>query len=138
MTPAGSERGALVSASGVQHSDAIRCISTTRDSSSVVTGDYGSRLCLWDCNALGLPVATLRSHSPVNAIDGASLVGGPEVVVGGRDGEVLVFDLRAPEGPVAGMKPATESGRSPECWTVAFGSPGEPSHDDWYSLATTR
>lgn len=65
----------------------------------------------------------------IDAIGGGNMIGcgAPEIVTGGADGFVKVFDLRQQKSPVACMsasstkeneKPATFSR---ECWTVAFG-----------------
>ena len=46
--------------------------------------------------------------------------GAPELVTGGRDGCVRLWDPRVPD-PVLGLEPgAGETAR--DCWTVAFGN----------------
>lgn len=64
------------------------------------------------------------AHSHVNAIDGCGGLGigggAPELVTGGRDGVVKLWDPRMAE-PILSIEPAAgESGR--ECWSVAFGN----------------
>lgn len=70
------------------------------------------------------PVFHASAHKGlVNALDGVGGLkgsGAPEVVTGGRDGRVLVWDPRQASAPVAAMEPG--HGEVPrECWAVAFG-----------------
>ena len=63
-------------------------------------------------------------NSIVNCIDGCGGLGigsgAPELVTGGRDGAVRLWDPRLPE-PVLSLEPAAgEAAR--ECWSVAFGN----------------
>ncbi|KAF0309350.1 WD repeat-containing protein 92 [Amphibalanus amphitrite] len=60
----------------------------------------------------------------INSLDGVGGAGrqqgAPELVTGGRDGSVKVWDVRQ-EVPVAVMEPAEGEPRR-DCWTVAFGN----------------
>ena len=47
--------------------------------------------------------------------------GAPELVTGGRDGCVKVWDVRQKAEPVADMSPA-EGTEIRDCWSVAFGN----------------
>lgn len=62
--------------------------------------------------------------SMVNAIDGCGGLniggGAPEIVTGGRDGAVRLWDPRLPT-PVIALEPA-EGQVARECWSVAFGN----------------
>ena len=64
------------------------------------------------------------AHSEIiNTIDGAGGLaqeGSPELVTGGRDGAVRVWDTRQTEYPVARMEPV-EGEAKRDCWAVAFG-----------------
>ncbi|CAG0897899.1 unnamed protein product [Darwinula stevensoni] len=91
----------------------------------IATGDFKGVLNIWDIESLKEPVYTAKAHADiVNAIDGvAGLgigVGAPEVVTGGRDGTVKVWDPRQKDDPVVSIEP-NEGERRRDCWTVAFG-----------------
>lgn len=62
--------------------------------------------------------------SMINAIDGCGGLnvggGAPELVTGGRDGAVRLWDPRLPTAVIA-LEPA-EGQTSRECWSVAFGN----------------
>eukprot|EP00968_Pinguiococcus_pyrenoidosus_P029342 scaffold8507_cov277-Pinguiococcus_pyrenoidosus.AAC.3 len=65
-----------------------------------------------------------QAHSGIvncmDAIGGMGIgYGAPEIVTGGRDGCVRVWDPRVPE-PVVSLEPEEELGR--DCWTVSFGT----------------
>ena len=68
---------------------------------------------------------TAQAHkSIINAIDGCGGLnvgsGAPEIVTGGRDGCVRVWDPRVPD-PVVSLEP-DEGEAIRDCWTVAFGN----------------
>eukprot|EP00959_Pyramimonas_sp_CCMP1952_P415572 8707783-Pyramimonas_sp.AAC.1 len=68
----------------------------------------------------------LQAHAGiVNAIDGiggqAKGYGAPELVTGGRDGRVAVWDTRQADAPVTVFEPA-DMKNIRDCWTVAFGN----------------
>ncbi|KAG6554193.1 hypothetical protein Mapa_004109 [Marchantia paleacea] len=99
-------------ASSVEH----RCLAT---------GDYKGKLCTWDLEDLSLPVFHTKAHeSIINAIDAIGGLGvgngAPEIVTGGRDGRVLVWDPRQKDVPAASFEPA--SGGARDCWAVGFGN----------------
>lgn len=48
--------------------------------------------------------------------------GAPEIVTGGRDGCVKIWDVRQKERPVAVLEPEMGQNRH-DCWAVAFGNP---------------
>ena len=60
-----------------------------------------------------------------NSIDGIGgkgpEYGAPEIVTGGADGCVRVWDPRQ-EAPVVSLEPAETEVVKPDCWTVAFGN----------------
>ncbi len=63
-------------------------------------------------------------HKVVNSVDGAGAEGqgyGPcELVTGGRDGCVSVWDPRQ-KTPVVTLEPV-ETEVTPDCWSVSFGN----------------
>lgn len=99
---------------------------------SLATGSQSGYLQTWDLERLAAgPTWDVKAHaSLVHAIDG---VGGrcdghgaPEIVTGGMDGCVRVWDPRQRDAPVAAFEPpaAGDDGAGAprrECWAVAFG-----------------
>jgi hypothetical protein len=105
-------------------------------------GDYRGALSILDLSRAGAPgagagaagaapaagavvwEAPAAHASIVNAIDGCGGLnvggGAPEIVTGGRDGAVRLWDPRQP-GVVLALEPA-EGQTARECWTVAFGN----------------
>ena len=86
----------------------------------LAAGDFGGRVYSYDFEA-GKEVWGLRGHEVVNCIDGGGGGGlGPlEVVTGGREGSVKVWDTREAKRPVVTMEP--ETGKR-ECWAVTVGN----------------
>mmetsp|Transcript_22301 Transcript_22301/g.64840 ORF Transcript_22301/g.64840 Transcript_22301/m.64840 type:complete len:363 (-) Transcript_22301:48-1136(-) len=88
-------------------------------------GDYAGMVAIYDLNRQEVPVFSVQGHSAiVNAIDGIGGQsvgnGAPELVTGGRDGCVRVWDPRVSE-PVVSLEP-DEGQAVRDCWTVAFGN----------------
>ena len=83
-------------------------------------GDSGGRVYCLDLEE-NKEVWGLRGHELVNCIDGAGGrgVGPAELVSGGREGNVKVWDTRVASKPVVNMEP--ESARR-ECWAVSAGN----------------
>ncbi|KAH7462475.1 hypothetical protein KRP22_004896 [Phytophthora ramorum] len=91
----------------------------------LATGDYGGVMSVWDLERADVPVYSAQAHkSIVNAIDGCGGQnigsGAPEIVTGGRDGCIRVWDVRVPE-PVVTLAPK-EQDTARDCWTVSFGN----------------
>ena len=101
----------------------LNCV-TFRGSSLIdrrlAVGDFGGRVYSYDFEE-GKEVWGLRGHEVVNCIAGAGGRGsGPaEIVSGGREGSVKVWDVRVASRPVVHMEP--ESVKR-ECWAVTFGN----------------
>ena len=92
---------------------------------SLATGDFAGGLAIWDLERLTTPTWSMPSaHSTIiNCIDGCGGLkgaGAPEIVTGGRDGCVHVWDPRQRDRPVASMSPQ-EGEPVRDCWSVSFG-----------------
>ena len=91
----------------------------------LATGDYGGKLTIYDLENINKPIYSQQAHtSIINAIDGCGGLeigyGAPEIVTGGRDGCVRLWDPRVNE-PVLALEPG-EGQPIRDCWTVAFGN----------------
>lgn len=113
----------------VEKPNSFKC--GTFDASSLVerqlaTGDFKGNLDIWDLEKLSVPVYHVQAHSTIiNAIDGCGGLnigyGAPELVTGGRDGRVCIWDKRQVEHAVMSFEPE-KSETARDCWTVAFGN----------------
>lgn len=91
----------------------------------LATGDHAGKLAIYDLERINTPIFEQQAHaSIVNAIDGCGGLeigyGAPEIVTGGRDGCVRLWDQRVNE-PVLALEPG-EGQTARDCWTVAFGN----------------
>jgi WD40 repeat protein len=91
----------------------------------IATGDYAGKLNIYDLEHINKPIYSQQAHtSIVNAIDGCGGLdignGAPEIITGGRDGCVRLWDPRVSE-PVLALEPG-EGQSARDCWTVAFGN----------------
>jgi WD40 repeat protein len=91
----------------------------------LATGDHQGKLVIYDLENLNVPVYSQQAHiSIINTIDGCGGMeigyGAPEIVTGGRDGCVRLWDPRVFE-PVLALEPG-EGENARDCWTVAFGN----------------
>lgn len=91
----------------------------------LATGDHVGKLAIYDLERIDTPVYSQQAHSSIiNAIDGCGGMdigyGAPEIVTGGRDGCVRLWDPRVNE-PVLALQPS-EGQAARDCWTVAFGN----------------
>eukprot|EP00606_Chrysophyceae_sp_TOSAG23-5_P000743 GSChrysophyteH2.ASY1.ANO1.1410.1 assembled CDS len=91
----------------------------------IATGDHQGKLAIYDLERINTPIFEQQAHaSIVNAIDGCGGLeigyGAPEIVTGGRDGCVRLWDPRVNE-PVLALEPG-EGQTARDCWTVAFGN----------------
>ena len=90
----------------------------------IATGSLSGELETWDLEHASEPRSSFKAHrGAVNAIDGSGGgthgIGALEIVTGGRDGTVKVWDTRQ-ESAVAIFKSVSAS--TCECWCVAFGN----------------
>jgi len=91
----------------------------------LATGDHSGKLCIYDLDRMNTPVFSQQGHaSIINSIDGCGGLGigfgAPEIVTGGRDGCVRVWDPRLNQ-PVVALEPG-EGQPARDCWAVAFGN----------------
>lgn len=91
----------------------------------LATGDHAGKLIIYDLQNPKTPVFNQQAHtSIINSIDGCGGLGvgggAPEIVTGGRDGCVRLWDPRVEE-PVLALEPG-EGQPARDCWTVAFGN----------------
>jgi len=91
----------------------------------LATGDHSGQLVIYDLENVNKPIFQQQAHtSIINAIDGCGGLeigyGAPEIVTGGRDGCVRLWDPRVNE-PVLALEPG-EGHPARDCWTVAFGN----------------
>jgi len=91
----------------------------------VSTVDYKGKLNIFDIEK-GVSKFEVQAHSAMgNVIDGiggkGAEFGAPELVTGGSDGCVRVWDPRQ-EAPVVSLEPSENEEIKPDCWAVAFGN----------------
>lgn len=121
-------RGELTMVSESLKPEGIKC--GTFGASSIeerhlACGDYKGNLSIYDLSRQDVPVFSVQGHNGIiNACDGIGGqtvgYGAPEIVTGGRDGCVRVWDPRVKE-PVVSLEP-DEGQAVRDCWTVAFGN----------------
>lgn len=124
----------LESIKSIEKKSPYRCATfgaTVRSTSSLALGNFHGGLQIFDAERFDFPVFEAKAHSGVvNCLDGLGSGGGAEIVTGGRDGSIKVWDPRQ-GGPVFVVSPVKkEDGGSGcrDCWTVCF-IEGEGQHD---------
>ncbi|EEY66788.1 WD domain-containing protein, putative [Phytophthora infestans T30-4] len=128
LTIFGLNQGELKTHAVHEKTHGIKCGtfgSSALEDRHLATGDYGGVMSVWDLERAEVPVYSAQAHkSIVNAIDGCGGQnigsGAPEIVTGGRDGCIRVWDVRVPE-PVVTLAPK-EQDTARDCWTVCFGN----------------
>jgi WD40 repeat protein len=118
-------RGKTARVTTVDHPHPLKCATFAASAPAErrpATGDFEGNLTVFDLETRAAVFSVAGHKGIVNAIDGVSgdaAVGAPEIVTGGRDGCVRVWDVRVRE-PVASLVPETAAAAR-DCWTVAFG-----------------
>lgn len=123
------EKGKIVSVQEFEKPAAIKCGTfgaSSFEERHLATGDFKGNMMTWDLERMSEPVYNVKAHDNIiNCIDGCGGLGigggAPEIVTGGRDGCVKVWDVRQKNDPVADISPA-EGTEVRDCWTVAFGN----------------
>lgn len=94
----------------------------------LATGDFVGKLAIYDVERLEEPVYEVaEAHAGIintlDAIGGTTVnCGAPEIVTGGRDGSVKVWDPRQKDTPVAHISGIGEGpAEKRDCWAVGFG-----------------
>ncbi|XP_053664879.1 dynein axonemal assembly factor 10 [Anopheles marshallii] len=128
-------RGTLDLVRETEKEKSIKCCSfgaSKLRTEHLAVGDFAGKLAIYDLDRLETPVYEVNAHEGIiNTIDaiGGSTVncGAPEIVTGGRDGSVKVWDPRQPNDPVANICPASENmNERRDCWAVGFGDSYNP------------
>ncbi|XP_050444112.1 dynein axonemal assembly factor 10-like [Adelges cooleyi] len=91
----------------------------------LAVGNYEGNLEILDLDYSGKSVYTAKAHQGlIYSVDGVGGLGigcgAPELVTGGKDGSVKIWDPRE-KLPVAKMESANGDGKR-DCWTVVFGN----------------
>uniref|UniRef100_A0A182NJA8 WD repeat-containing protein 92 n=1 Tax=Anopheles dirus TaxID=7168 RepID=A0A182NJA8_9DIPT len=130
-------RGTLDLVKEVEKEKSLKCCSfgaSKLRTEHLAVGDFAGRLAVYDLERPDAPVYEVaEAHEGIiNALDaiGGSTVncGAPEIVTGGRDGSVKVWDPRQPLDPVANICPASMEPRDRrDCWAVGLGDSYNPT-----------
>ena len=121
------DQGKLVSVGEVEAKVGFKCCTFAASPQAqrhLATGNFSGSIDIYDLNALQKPIWSVQGHSSVvNCIDGCGGngvgSGAAELVTGGRDGIVKIWDPRVAE-PVVTLEPTVA--QSADCWSVAFGN----------------
>ncbi|KAG4069814.1 hypothetical protein HA402_006829 [Bradysia odoriphaga] len=110
----------------VDKKSAFRCATfggTIRNSSSLSLGNFNGNLQIFDIERSDFPIYDVEAHDGiVNCVDGMGNGDGVEVVTGGQDGLVKVFDPRqgAPVVCISPVKKEDGGSGCRDCWSVTF------------------
>ncbi|CBY34720.1 unnamed protein product [Oikopleura dioica] len=97
------------------------------DTRQLAVGDFHGKMSIIDLENHSKPVYVSDAHNGIiNSIDGCGGArghGAPEIVTGGKDGCVRVWDPRQKNVPVAEIEPEDgQKENARDCWAVAFGN----------------
>ncbi len=97
----------------------------SKESPELAIGDISGKLFIFDLEKRKVGYETKAHNGIINSIDtvgGISGKGAVEIVTGGRDGKVNLWDPRQKD-PVLTLEPEKSSnGVIPDCWTVGLGN----------------
>lgn len=95
--------------------------SSSLASRAIACGDFSGTLSILDLETQKESFSVKAHEGIINSIDGAGSTGygPPEIVTGGRDGCVRVWDPRQ-NAPVVSLETAEQI--KPDCWAVTFGN----------------
>lgn len=124
-----------------EHSHGMKCASfdsTPATQRNVAVGDFVGDLHVFDLEKLGnnyegsIFTVTKAHDGLIHSLDAAGFEHGPpEILTGGSDGCVRVWDIRQKQKPVLALEPAdapqadnnqSTLKKNPDCWAVAFGN----------------
>ena len=91
---------------------------------SLILGDITGRLFVFDLESQKIGMEIQAHKSMINALDtagGLHSQGPIEILTGGRDGAVKLWDLRQKD-PVLVLEPREKTETPPDCWSVALGN----------------
>ena len=120
-------QGKLVSVAELETKVGLKCgtfAASPSGSRHFACGNFSGGLDIYDIQSLTKPIWAVQAHSAVvNCIDGCGGngvgAGAAELVTGGRDGTVKIWDPRVQE-PVVTLEPTVA--QTADCWSVAFGN----------------
>ena len=106
----------------------IKCMTLGQsrlDNRQIAVGDYSGLIRIFDLKNMSEdPIYSVQAHeSLINCIDGIGGIpghGSPEIVSGGKDGCVRVWDPRV-DHAVVSLEPDKDQ-NARDCWTVSFGN----------------
>jgi len=106
----------------------IKCTTfgaSANNRSDIAVGDFNGGLHIIDLEKQATSFTVKAHNGIINAIDalGGQEVGcgAAEIITGGRDGCVKVWDPRQ-QSPVVALEPADKDAIVPDCWAVGFGN----------------
>ncbi|XP_065076828.1 dynein axonemal assembly factor 10 [Ochlerotatus camptorhynchus] len=125
-------RGELDKVIEVEKPKSFKCCSfgaSRLRETQLATGDFVGKLAIYDVERLEQPVYEVaEAHTGIinamDAIGGTTInCGAPEIVTGGRDGSVKVWDPRQNDSPAAHVSAAGDGPADKrDCWAVGFGN----------------
>ncbi|KAJ6645693.1 Dynein axonemal assembly factor 10 [Pseudolycoriella hygida] len=110
----------------LERQSAFRCATfdATVRNTSLSLGNFHGQLQIFDIEKCGFPIFDEKAHDGVvNCLDGIGSGNGSEIVTGGQDGCINVWDPRqgGPVVSIAGVRKESGGNGSRDCWTVTFG-----------------
>lgn len=109
----------------IEKKSAFRCATfdATVRNTSLSLGNFHGKLQIFDVEKLDFPIYDVKAHDGiVNCLDGIGGGNGAEIVTGGQDGTIKVWDPRQGAAVVciSAVKKEDGGSGSKDCWTVSF------------------